>query len=193
MRCGLEVRKERARSPLVVGRRARRLTVLPQLVAAAVSAACFAPAPTLSQRDKSPPFVIGPQVVPPLMAVYRLPDGNIFDFVVAFRSEDQNEQIRAAMYLDLAPGDEKPQSIYRTSAPPGVVEEERQLTGSVTLSEGLASGCHSISMAITQETNFNIFESELPTDPSLAAWVIWWINVPDPNKPSSIDDCPGAE
>lgn len=177
---------------IVLARRSQRSRVLMPTVTALSLWGCFAPAPKLSQPEQTPPFVVTSQVTPPLSMVHLLPESGLFDFVVPFRSEDVNEQVVSALYLDLVPGDTNPTFVHLASLSPGTIDEERQFSSQVSLADQITSGCHTLTLTITHESNLDPFVSPLPLVPSRAASVVWFVDVPDPENPTLLGDCPRA-
>jgi hypothetical protein len=163
--------------------------VLAFLVLGSSLLGCFSPAPRLSQPEQTPPFIISSLVTPPVAAIHELPESGTFDFVVPFRSEDANEEVVAALYLDLEPGDADPSIIQFYSLAPDTLETQRELRGQVSLREQLAAGCHSLTLHVTHDGNFKFEQSWLPLVPSLVGSVIWWLDVPDPERPTALGDC----
>jgi len=126
---------------------------------------CLDEAPTFSPRGQRPPFVIAGQIEPPLGAVYEGPVP--IHINVPFRSEDVNIPLEARLYLDLFPGE-------------GSVLAVRQQ---------VPAGCHSLTLLLTY---FDNFVAAGPKDDSLAARVVWWLNVDDVDGEVTMASCPGS-
>ena len=167
-----------------------RLRALPRrtlAVAAALASAatgCLDQAPTFAPRGQRPPFVIAGQVDPALGAVYEGPVP--FSINVPFRSEDVNTQLQARLYLDLVPGADSVQTIQQ-DVPAGIYEETRYVP--MTWSSDLQAGCHSMTLILTYVDNF---VASGPKDDSLAARVVWWLNVNDVDGDVRMASCPGS-
>src|SRR6185436_1608504 len=144
---------------------------------------CLDEAPTFSPRGQRPPFVIAGQVEPPLGAVYEGPIP--IKINVPFRSEDVNIQLEARLYLDLAPGADSVLTVGQ-EIPAGIYEDTRSV--SMTWSSELA-GCHSLTLILTY---FDNFVAAGPKDDSLAARVVWWLNVDDVDGEVTMASCPGS-
>jgi hypothetical protein len=151
---------------------------------AALVTGCLDEAPTFAPRGQRPPFVIAGQVEPPLGAVYEGPVP--FSINVPFRSEDVNTQLLARLSLDLVPGADSVLTIQQ-DVPAGIYEDTR--TVSMTWSSELQSGCHSLTLILTYVDNF---VASGPKDDSLAARVVWWLNVDDVDGDVRMASCPGS-
>jgi hypothetical protein len=145
---------------------------------------CLDEAPTFSPRGQRPPFVIAGQVEPPLGAVYEGPFP--IHINVPFRSEDVNIPLEARLYLDLAPGEDSVLMV-RQEVPAGIYEDTRSL--SMTWSSELEEGCHSLTLILTY---FDNFVAAGPKDDSLAARVVWWLNIDDVDGEVRMASCPGS-
>ncbi len=158
------------------------------LFAASLAASgCLDDPPTFAPRGQIPPFIIAGQVDPPLGAIYEGPAR--FRINVPFRSEDQNFDLEARLYLDLLPGaSDSPAEVEGTEPiPAGNFEELRILTMDWTQP---VSFCHSLTLILTYVGNFDL--SGLPRDDSRAARVVWWLNIGDTDGETRLSDCPGA-
>ena len=146
--------------------------------------ACLDDAPTFAPGGQRPPFVIAGQISPPVGAVY---EGTVpFPINVPFRSEDTNIPLVAHLFLDLVPGASQAgveEEILRA----GVYQEEREVRMEWT--EPL-EGCHSLTLIITYFDNVDSLG--LPLDETLAARVVWWLNVDDVNDSVTLASCPGS-
>jgi hypothetical protein len=152
--------------------------------ALAVSAlGCLDEAPTFSPRGQRPPFVIAGQIEPPLGAVYEGPIPITIN--VPFRSEDVNIQLEARLYLDLAPGADSVQTV-RKEVPAGIYEDTRSV--SMSWSSEM-EGCHSLTLILSY---FDNFVAAGPKDDSLAARVVWWLNIGDVDGDVKMSTCPGS-
>lgn len=145
---------------------------------------CLDEAPTFSPRGQRPPFVIAGQVEPPLGAVYEGPLP--IPINVPFRSEDVNIQLEARLYLDLAPGADSVLTV-RKEVPAGIYEDTRSV--SMTWSSEVQEGCHSLTLILTY---FDNFVAAGPKDDSLAARVVWWLNIDDVDGDVKMASCPGS-
>lgn len=153
--------------------------------ACAVSAlGCLDEAPTFSPRGQRPPFVIAGQIEPPLGAVYEGPVP--IHINVPFRSEDVNIPLEARLYLDLFPGEGSVLAV-RQQVPAGIYEDTRSV--SMSWSSEVPAGCHSLTLLLTY---FDNFVAAGPKDDSLAARVVWWLNVDDVDGEVTMASCPGS-
>jgi hypothetical protein len=144
---------------------------------------CLDEAPTFSPRGQRPPFVIAGQVDPPLGAVY---EGGIpITINVPFRSEDVNIPLEARLYLDLTPGAENVLTLQK-EVPPGIYEDTRSVSMSWSSD---VDGCHSLTMILTYYDNFVPAGTK---DDTLAARVVWWLNVGDVEGDVKMASCPGS-
>lgn len=154
------------------------------LASSLLMCACLDDAPTFAPGGQRPPFVIAGQISPPVGAVY---EGSIpFSINVPFRSEDTNKPLVAYLFQDLVPGTSQPgaeMQILRA----GIYQEEREVRMEWT--EPL-EGCHSLTLIITYFDNVDTFG--LPFDETLAARVVWWLNVADVNDSVTLASCPGS-
>jgi hypothetical protein len=156
---------------------------IPLLFGAALVAGCLDAAPTFSPRGQRPPFVIAGQVDPPLGAVY---EGDIpFDVYVPFHSEDVNIQLEARLYLDLVPGSGTGLSLEQP-VPAGIYEDTRSVPMRWTTP---VQGCHSLTFILTY---FDNFVPSGPKDDSLAARLVWWLNIDDTEGEVRMSSCPGS-
>jgi len=152
-------------------------------LASVATTGCLDEAPTFAPRGQRPPFVIAGQVEPPLGAVYEGPVP--FSVNVPFRSEDVNRPLQARLYLDLAPGADNVTAIAQ-DVPAGIYEETR--TVSMPWSSELEQ-CHSLTLILTY---FDNFVGSGTKDDSLAARVVWWLNVGDVDGDVRMATCPGS-
>jgi hypothetical protein len=150
-------------------------------------AGCLDEAPTFPPRGQIPPFILAGQVDPPLGAIYEGPSS--FTINVPFRSEDVNIPVEARVYRDLEPGSSNPLTLIENVViPPGNFEERREAV--IDWTAPLAGTCHSLTFIITHTDNYGL--NGFPIDDSLAARILWWTNVGDPDGQTSMADCPGA-
>ena len=149
------------------------------------SLGCLDEAPTFAPRGQIPPFIIAGQVDPPLAAIYEGPVP--FRINVPFRSEDVNISIDARLFLDLVPGTADSPAVEGTQLPPGNYEDLRVLIMDWTRR---ITGCHSLTLIMTYDGNFDV--NGLPRDDTLAARVVWWLNVGDTDGDVRMVTCPGA-
>jgi hypothetical protein len=161
-----------------------RMSALAALNCLAASG-CLADPPTFAPRGQIPPFIIAGQVDPPLGAIYEGPAR--FQINVPFRSEDQNIDLEARLYLDLLPGASDSLADVGTELPAGNYEELRFVTMDWTRP---VRDCHSLTLILTYVGNFDL--SGLPRDDSRAARVVWWLNIDDSDGDARLADCPGA-
>jgi hypothetical protein len=149
--------------------------------------ACLDDPPTFAPRGQIPPFILAGQVDPPLGAVYRGPAR--IQINVPFRSEDQNVELEARLYLDLLPGaSDSPAEVVNAVLPPGNFEELRFLTMDWVLP--VTGDCHSLTLILTYAGNFDLLG--LPIDDSRAARLTWWLNIGDSDGDARLASCPGA-
>jgi hypothetical protein len=146
---------------------------------------CLDEPPTFESRLQIPPFIIAGQVDPPLAAVYEGPVP--FQISVPFRSEDVSINLDARLYLDLVPGAAERPAVEGTLLPAGNYEDLRVLSMDWTRR---ITGCHSLTLIMTYDGNFDV--SGLPRDDTLAARVVWWLNVGDSEGDVRMVTCPGA-
>jgi hypothetical protein len=157
------------------------------LLCAAAASGCLDEPPTFAPRGQIPPFIIAGQVDPPLGAIYEGPPR--FRINVPFRSEDQNVDLEARLYLDLLPGaDDSPPDVIGTVVAAGNFEDIRTLTMDWTLP--VSRVCHSLTLILTYSGNFDL--NGLPIDDSRAARLVWWLNIGDPDGEERLASCPGA-
>ncbi|MEY2934039.1 MAG: hypothetical protein RL033_4788 [Pseudomonadota bacterium] len=146
--------------------------------------ACLDDAPTFSPGGQRPPFVIAGQISPPVGAVY---EGTIpFPINVPFRSEDTNIPLAAHLFQDLVPGTSQA-GVQEEILRAGVYQEEREVR--MVWTEPL-EGCHSLTLILTYFDNVDQFG--LPRDETLAARVVWWLNVADMDDTITLASCPGS-
>jgi len=155
------------------------------LVMAGATLGCLDEPPTFESRLQIPPFIIAGQVDPPLAAVYEGPVP--FQISVPFRSEDVSINLDARLYLDLVPGAAERPAVEGTLLPAGNYEDLRVLSMDWTRR---ITGCHSLTLIMTYDGNFDV--SGLPRDDTLAARVVWWLNVGDSEGDVRMVTCPGA-
>jgi hypothetical protein len=175
--------------PAAVRSRARRVVplVLAALSASLVASGCLDDPPTFAPRGQIPPFIIAGQVDPPLGAIYQGPAR--IEINVPFRSEDQNFDLEARLYLDLLPGaSNSPPEVVNAVLPAGNFEELRSLTMEWVLP--VSSRCHSLTLILTYAGNFDL--NGLPIDDSRAARLVWWLNIGDPEGEEQLAACPRA-
>lgn len=151
------------------------------------TAACLDDPPTYAPRDQIPPFIIAGQVFPPLNLIYTEP-GN-FAVNVPFRSEDVNIDLLARLYLDLRPGVARASHGGQQPVPAGIFEDIRSVT--VDFTDRIPPGCHSITLILTYQNNFHPTQL-LPLDDTLAARVVWWLNIDDIDGDTPMSSCPIA-
>jgi hypothetical protein len=158
------------------------------IAACSQTTACLDDPPTFAPRDQIPPFIIAAQVVPPINLIYTDPSG--FSVNAPFRSEDVNIDLIARLYLDLRPGVARASHGGQQPVPAGILEDD---TRSVTVDfvEQIPDGCHSITLILTYENNFNGI-TLLPTDDTRAARVVWWLNIGDIDGDTPMSSCPAA-
>lgn len=157
-------------------------------LAAALLPACLDGAPEFPPRPQIPPIVFLGQVEPPIGAFY---DGPIpFTLNVPFRSEDVNVDLEARLFLDLSPGAASQTPVDVGPVPASTYDDDSRSV-SMDWTQALPRGCHSITMILTYERNFDR-QSGLPADESLAARVVWWLSVSDLDGDVSIASCPAS-
>jgi hypothetical protein len=149
---------------------------------------CLADPPTFAPRGQIPPFIVAGQVEPPLSAIYRGPIP--IPINVPFRSEDANVDLEARLYLDLVPGTARAFQAVEPLAVPAGIYADSSRSVLMDWTQALV-GCHSLTLIITYEKNFDNL-SGLPRDDSRAARVVWWLNVGDVNGDVTVASCPGA-
>jgi hypothetical protein len=149
--------------------------------------ACLDDPPTFAPRGQIPPFILAGQVDPPLGAIYEGPTR--IQINVPFRSEDQNFELEARLYLDLVPGaSDSPAEVVNATLPAGNFEELRLLTMDWVLP--VTGDCHSLTLILTYAGNFDLLG--LPIDDSRAARLTWWLNIGDTEGDARLASCPGA-
>jgi hypothetical protein len=149
-----------------------------------VLCACLDEAPTFAPGGLRPPFVIAGQISPAVGAVY---EGSIpFAINVPFRSEDTNKPLVAHLFQDLVPGVAQ-SGVEEVILRAGVYQEEREVQ--MVWSEPL-EGCHSLTLILTYFDNVDPLG--LPFDETLAARVVWWLNVADVDDTVTVASCPGS-
>jgi hypothetical protein len=155
-------------------------------LASSALCACLDSPPTYAPRGQRPPFVIAGQVLPPIGAVYEGPLP--VQINVPFRSEDVNTPLLASLYQDLVPGAnaEGVQTIQK-DVPAGIYEDTER---SVAMEWRLPlEGCHSLTLILTYVDNF---VAAGPLDDTLAARVVWWLNMDDVDGDVTMSSCPGS-
>lgn len=168
------------------------VVAVPFWVAVSSSLGCLADPPTFAPRGQVPPFIIAGQVDPPLGSIYVGPPGDTVDVNVPFRSEDVNTNLGATLYLDLVPG-AGPAGAYVYAfgtVPAGNYEELRWV--SLRTQRIQEPGCHSLTLIMTYVDNLNPLRNNLPSDDTLAARVVWWLDIGDDDGETMLSDCPGA-
>lgn len=152
------------------------------------TAACLDDPPTYAPRGQIPPFIVAGQVFPPLNLIYT--DPGIFSVNAPFRSEDVNINLRARLYLDLRPGVARASHGGQQDIAAGIFEDENR-SATVDFVEQIPDGCHSITLILTYQNNFDPV-SLLPMDDTRAARVVWWLNIDDINGDTPMSSCPAA-
>ena len=153
------------------------------------SSACLDEPPTFAPRGQIPPFIIGGQVEPPLGAIYEGPLESL-PINVPFRSEDANYVLQARLYLDLVPGTGR-RSPDLVEPIPASIFEDTSRSVQMEWGGGELDGCHSLTLILTWEENFDN-ASGLPRDDTRAARVVWWVNGDDVAGTATLSSCPGA-
>ncbi|HTV20243.1 MAG TPA: hypothetical protein VMG12_16275 [Polyangiaceae bacterium] len=167
-----------------------RVRRVPFWVGLASSLGCLADPPTFAPRGQIPPAIIAGQVDPPLGLIYSGPSS--FSVTVPFRSEDVNKDLSANLFLDLLPGvvGPLPETVLAfDDVPAGNFEELRSVSMNVDVTQ---PGCHSLTLILTYVENLNRRRASLPSDESLAARVVWWLNIGDDDGETTMAECPGA-
>lgn len=149
------------------------------------AAGCLADPPTFAPRGQIPPFILAGQVDPPLQAIYEGPPR--FQVNVPFRSEDVNIDLQARLFIDLPAGSTGQLADLETGISAGNYEELRTVTMDWIRP---ISGCHSLTLILTYVGNFDV--TGLPRDDTLAARVVWWLNIGDVDGEVRMATCPGA-
>jgi hypothetical protein len=167
--------------------RPRRVRRVPFWGAAGLLLGCLDDPPSFAPRGQIPPFIIAGQVEPPLGAIYEGPAS--FPINVPFRSEDVNIPLEARLYLDLVPGTATLNPEVRALVAPGNFEEPRLVSLDWNISVG--GGCHSLTMIMTYDDNFDPLTG-LPIDDARAARIVWWLNIGDTNAETRMASCLGA-
>ncbi len=158
------------------------------IVLGSLAVACLNEPPTFEPRGQMPPFVVAGQVYPPLGAIYEGPFPITVN--VPFRSEDVNVDLEARLYLDLVPGTARAFLAVEPQVVAAGNYEDDTRSVSMDWTQPLV-GCHSLTLILTYEENFDNL-SGLPRDDSRAARVVWWINANDLNGEVTLASCPGA-
>lgn len=157
---------------------------------ASIAMGCLDDPPTFAPRGQIPPFIVAGQVSPPLNLIYEGPAE--FSVNVPFRSEDVNIDLRARLYRDLVPGVARATHEAEQDIAAGIYEDTSRSVTMDWRSNVRLEGCHSITMILTYETNFDPI-SLLPLDESRAARVVWWLNIEDEAADGArMSDCPRA-
>ena len=141
------------------------------------STGCLAEPPTFEPRGQIPPFIQAGAVEPPLGAIYE--GGLEIPIDVPFRSEDVGFALQARLYLDLLPGAGRGEPEVVQTLPAGIFED---LNRSVAMEWNRpVAGCHSLTLILTYEENYDIL-TRLPLDDRRAARVVWWLNMGDADE-----------
>jgi hypothetical protein len=149
--------------------------------------ACLADPPVYALRSQVPPIVNLGGVLPPVAEFYEGPRRLTFN--VPFRSDDSDVRLVARLYLDLVPGAARgiPQGEQVIDA--GYFEDDDRSASIDWVAP--TTGCHTITMIMTYEGNFNPI-SLLPNDYSLASTVVWWLLIEGDADTTRVSDCPSS-
>ena len=170
-----------------VAQRSRRLAASSLCGLACLS--CLDDAPEFPERRQIPPFVLMGSVVPPVSQVYS--DGFPIRINVPFRSEDVNEDVTPALFLDLEAGESTPQLVYvrRNIIPASTYDDEERFFFYEVGDLGLTPGCRTLTLILTYDSNMDA-ESNLPLLEERTARVIWWLDLSAPSTNVLLRSCP---
>jgi hypothetical protein len=151
--------------------------------------ACLDDAPEFPERRQIPPFVLMGHVEPPVAEIYS--NGLPIRINVPFRSEDVNEDVTPALFLDLKPADPNPPApvfLERDLIPLSTYDDEERFFKFEVGELGVAPGCHTLTLILTYGSNLD--RSNLPQDEARAARVIWWLDSSAPATNVLLRSCP---
>jgi len=144
-------------------------------------AGCLDAAPTYEERERIPPFVIAPSVIPAVDEVVSIATNKAQLIRVPFRSEDLGEPLTAVFALD---------GTFQGSDAigPSVFNDDRRAV-EFTLRPEVDPGCYQLSMVLTHRAN--LLEGRNVYDESMAAYLYWWVEIFDPQL-GATSLCPGG-
>lgn len=140
---------------------------------------CLDAAPTYEARERIPPFVIVPSVMPDVAEVVRLATNKSLQIRVPFRSEDLGEPLTAVFELD-------GQYQGKDEVGPSVFDDETRVA-EFTLRPELDPGCYQLSLLLTHTVN--LVNGLDVGDESKAAYVYWWVELFD-QRVGANAECP---
>jgi hypothetical protein len=133
-------------------------------------------------RTQIPPFVVASEVTPRLDSLVRLEPGEEMEIFVPFRSEDLGENVLGFLYLDAVNGIANSRRLRPEFQIPASSFDnlDRAVRGKFSLRLAASeAGCHTVTLILTQEGNFGINRN---LNESVAASVVWWVNVEDTSQ-----------
>lgn len=160
------------------------------VVAALLAGACVDDPPTYGAGRAILPYFAASSARPPLGEIYR---GQYpLEVNVPFRSEDNGLPLVALLFLDLPPGGPvdpaRPDLVaFATLSPSNYDNLRRQVILTFSPERDLA-GCHSLTLMLTAESNWDTV-SVLPNDESSVARLVWWLGTDG----ASLGDCPRGQ
>jgi hypothetical protein len=170
---------------------ARRSWRLPALSLSGLAClACLDDAPEFPERRQIPPFVLMGRVDPPVSEVYA--NGFPMPINVPFRSEDVNEDVTPALFVDLEPGDPdppRPLFLERDIIPASTYDDEGRAFEFRLGDFGIDQGCRTLTLILTYASNIDE-RTNLPQDEARAARVIWWLDMSPPQTNVLLRSCP---
>jgi hypothetical protein len=146
----------------------------------------IAPPDRLDEPDQIPPSVFMDQVTPSLLKpvlTYSNPMLNP-SFSAPFVSEDLGEDVWGRLYLNY---NTEAIVIGRADLTASNSGEPRTMTIEWTRFLPQPAGCHSVTMAISHEGNFE--NQDKPAIPSEAAFVTWWVSHDSALQDVTLSDC----
>lgn len=155
---------------------------------ALLAVACVSDPPTYGAGITILPYFAASSAQPPLGEVYL--GGYPLEINVPFRSEDNGVPLVALLYLDLSPGapaDEVMLESDLTLPPSNYEDEEREVVITFEPSGEELDGCHSLTLVLTPESNFNR-PTQLPIDETVVARLVWWLG----DRDASLASCPSG-
>ncbi len=169
--------------------------MLPVLAVAPLLSACLIPeAPEYGAPEKTPIFIINDTIRPNPRELLRLSvtgDEASHAFGFKVRSEDANEEVVAALYVDYK--HEGGDLVLDVNFDPLTFNQERSISLFLTLPDpGVKSpACHTVTLMVLHESGWDDFKKEIIGTPSDLASVTWFVSLEELGKdPAPLSSCP---
>jgi len=149
-----------------------------------VSSGCIvAEPPTLDGPQKTPPFLILSQAVPPTTALNKVRSEEEIALSVPVRAEDSGDQLVGTLFVDF--GSSRERQDRTALLAPSTFDEEREMSITWLVPTGLT--CRQVTLVVT---HFSNLDGGRPIDTSDVALATWWFEVEVPGRPFTSIDCP---